>query len=96
MSGHKPGPWAYIKPDGITVRYPQVYSDTGPVCNATWTGDVRETHANARLIAAAPELLEALQGLAAGDFGAGEWTDVMEAFAQMARAAIKKATGGAA
>lgn len=60
---HTPGPWAHINPDGFTVRHPQVYSDTGPVCNATWLGDVRidELRANARLIAAAPELLEALQ-----------------------------------
>ena len=60
---HTPGPWAHINPDGFTVRHPQVYSDTGPVCNATWLGDVRidELRANARLISAAPELLEALQ-----------------------------------
>lgn len=59
---HTPGPWAHINPDGFTVRHPQVYSDTGPVCNATWLGDVRidELRANARLISAAPEMLEAL------------------------------------
>ena len=59
---HTPGPWAYIKPDGVTVRHPQVYSDTGPICHATWLGDgrLKELEANAALIAAAPDLLEAL------------------------------------
>lgn len=38
---HTPGPWAYIKPDGYTVRHHQIYSDTGPVCNATLLGDGR-------------------------------------------------------
>lgn len=58
-----PGPWARIIADGYTVRHPQIYSDTGPVANATWLGDGRldELNANARLIAAAPELLEAVQ-----------------------------------
>lgn len=59
---HTPGPWAFIDPDGLAVRHPQVYSDTGAICNVTWLGDGRidELRANARLIAAAPELLEAL------------------------------------
>ena len=60
---HTPGPWNRIIADGYTVRHPQIYSDTGPVANATWLGDGRldELNANARLIAAAPDLLEALK-----------------------------------
>ena len=83
---HTPGPWAHINPDGFTVRHPQVYSDTGPVCNATWLGDVRidELRANARLISAAPELLEALQEAAL-------WVD--GELKTKVRAAIAKATG---
>lgn len=83
---HTPGPLAYINPDGFTVRHPQVYSDTGPVCNATWLGDVRidELRANARLISAAPELLEALQEAAL-------WVD--GELKTKVRAAIAKATG---
>lgn len=57
---HTPGPWNRIIADGYTVRHPQIYSDTGPVANATWLGDGRldELNANARLIAAAPDLLK--------------------------------------
>lgn len=83
---HTPGPWAHTNPDGFTVRHPQVYSDTGPVCNATWLGDVRidELRANARLISAAPELFEALQEAAL-------WVD--GELKTKVRAAIAKATG---
>ena len=95
MSKHTPGPWAHINPDGYTVRHPQVYSDTGPVCNATWLGDgrINELRANARLIAAAPETLEALQEIVAAADGEG-WSQ-LDATLAKARAAIAKATGGA-
>lgn len=88
---HTPGPWAHINPDGFTVRHPQVYSDTGPVCNATWLGDGRidELRANARLIAAAPELLDALMELA-------DWYREHTGLPPTAaNAAIAKATGAA-
>lgn len=60
MNKHTPGPWDRIIADGYTVRHPQIYSDTGPVANATWLGDGRldELNANAKLIAAAPDLLK--------------------------------------
>ena len=63
MNKHTAGPWNRIIADGHTVRHPQIYSDTGPVANATWLGDGRvdELNANARLIAAAPDMFEALQ-----------------------------------
>ena len=66
MSKHTKGPWDRIIADGYTVRHPQIYSDKGPVANATWLGDGRldELNANARLISAAPELLAVLQELA--------------------------------
>lgn len=83
----RPGPWAYIKPDGIIVRHPQVYSDTGPVCNATWTGGVGETESNARLISAAPDLLDALNAMLSSPNDPRLWAN--------GRAAIAKATGGA-
>ena len=56
---HTKGPWGRIIADGYTVRHPQIYSDTGPVANATWLGDGRldELNANARLMASAPDLL---------------------------------------
>jgi len=89
---HTSGPWAFIVPDGVSVRHPQVYSDTGPVCNATWLGDgrLKELTANARLIAAAPDLLEALQNLLT-------WVQEPHPYSDRhaAIAAIVKATGGA-
>ncbi len=54
--------------------------------------ETRSSEANARLIAAAPELLEALETIAGFAPGNG---DVCEIIAKRARAAIAKATGGA-
>lgn len=98
------GPWAYINPDGFTVRHPQVYSDTGPVCNATWLGDgkIYELRANARLIAAAPDLLDALEECRFAlepydDVKPRDWSTDRERLRrahEAARAAIAKATGG--
>lgn len=51
------------------------------------------TEANARLIAAAPELLEALTKLASIDFGSYGWDEFAENAARAARTAIAKATG---
>ena len=48
-----------------------------------------------RLDAVNAQLLEALESLAAADFGAGEWTESAEQAALKARAAIKAAKGGA-
>ena len=95
-AAHTPGPWRVDSdPEGI-VR--GVVADDCMVCAMIgWDVEYEdEEKANARLMASAPDLLEALQGLATGDFGAGGWTDAMEAYAQKARAAITKATGGKA
>ena len=90
MKLHTPGPWGRIIADGYTVRHPQIYSDTGPIANATWLGDGRvdELNANARLISAAPDLLAALEALL--DYENGIQKAKAE---QMAYAAIKKAVG---
>ena len=90
MNKHTKGPWDRIIADGYTVRHPQIYSDTGPVANATWLGDGRldELNANARLISAAPDLLAALEALL--DYENGIQKAKAE---QMAYAAIKKAVG---
>lgn len=91
---HTPGPWAYIVPDGHVVRHPQIYSDFGPVANATWLGENKldQLKANARLIAAAPDLLEALGEIVSAADGDG-WSQ-LDADLRKARAAIAKATGG--
>jgi len=90
MSKHTDGPWSRIIADGYIVRHPQIYSDKGPVANATWLGDGRvdELNANARLISAAPDLLAALQEVIAAADGKG-W----EQLSPSLKKAIKKAVG---
>jgi hypothetical protein len=62
MSKHTPGPWA-VHP--VRARVDAFNSgDALPVCELLWPTDERteeETEANAALIAAAPDLLEALR-----------------------------------
>lgn len=113
MSKPTPGPWLIVeKPDAITVSswHIQIGSDALPFFpyrrafsgDGTKSGLVRddEKHANARLIASAPELLEALQGMVK-QFGYdvvhpnGLVHDEHEAI-RSAISAIAKATGGAA
>lgn len=61
MSAHTPGPWL-VNPFVARV-------DNGldsPICELLWPTSLRsedETEANGRLIAAAPELLEALKAI---------------------------------
>ena len=84
---HTPGPWrveterAYIQ---ITP------TDNVAICELWRRGNPELEMANARLIAAAPDLLEALEMLAAVDFGAD---GSVERGALLARIAIAKATG---
>lgn len=81
MSAYTPGPW---KAEG-----PRVYADRkGGSLIATMAWFPGEEAANARLIAAAPELLEALRVLVENG-GIGP-----ESMFDDARAAIAKATGG--
>lgn len=86
MSKHTPGPWVpACKTNIATHRHPAILSDGGQVAIATFQGGEPATDANARLIAAAPELLEALQMLM-------EFPNTGPA-TSAARAAIAKATG---
>jgi hypothetical protein len=80
---HTPGPWQRDD-KGRTIS-----SAKGPICEC-FSGPVgvEECDANERLIAAAPELLSALQGVVRV---ADRATDEFDA----ARAAIAKATGAA-
>ena len=88
-TGHTPGPWV-VHP---TTHHPAVRSvgtsDTGPrrICTVGSMNGNPVDKKNARLIAAAPELLEALQFVMAAS---GE--QLSTAFEQ-AEAAIAKATG---
>lgn len=96
MNKHTPGPWNRIKGDR------NVYSAAGTVCKtpAILGGGSAATNweANARLIAAAPDLLEALEELERSVF-AGSYEDpshdrIFRALKD-ARAAIVRARGEA-
>ena len=87
MSKHTPGPWAiYVNaPSDIVIR--KMSKDGYELCSIA---RVSSGYANARLIAAAPELLEAL----ADCVEHMHWTQPQgEAALKKAKAAIAKATG---
>ena len=91
MSNHTPGPWTF---NGRTVRGPHPKDPEGRtriVAEAIWDRGtyVDDAEANARLIAAAPELLEALEALVLDESKEYIPTRLWDA----ARAAIAKAKG---
>ena len=91
MSKHTPGPWIiYEFVDGYEIRAPEAecYVATASDPEAVWGAIGREE--DARLIAAAPELLEALENLLKVHEGEG---GTQHNAADMARAAIAKAKG---
>lgn len=101
MSKHTPGPWVVF--DG---HFPGIDGDDGKFSVLIYgeeleEGGIRgrtseEIAANARLIAAAPDLLEALDSLKSavveGWYSNGEW---WQEGIDLASAAIAKAKGGA-
>lgn len=82
MSKHTPGTWRGYKDQGVYVGegFDHPIFETGCGCCTETT----LTEADARLLAAAPDLLEALEGVMYWDNGKPEW--------EIARAAIAKAT----
>jgi len=86
---HTPGPW-FVTPDGHAVYEKDVFgyrADT--ICGLPSRSDSRA--ANARLIAAAPDLLAALESLVAKNYGQPQGVTVPAL--DIARAAIARATG---
>ena len=81
-----------MQANGANVRHPHIISDGGEIAITTWQGSEQKTNANARLIAAAPELLEALELLVDNPYREG--TEIDKRLRRIARAAIAKATGG--
>lgn len=93
MSKHTPAPWRVIKkeyPVGYS-EYEIAWSEDGElVC------DVVYTEADARLIAAAPDLLEALQAVQIDAVGIGSGENaISDKTREMVNAAIAKAEGKA-
>lgn len=84
---HTPGPW-FVTGTGLS-RYVEGRVRPGVLQEVAWCGATEvqdQMEANARLIAAAPELLEALKAvISVADRATVEF--------DMARAAIAKATG---
>lgn len=103
MNGHSKGPWRVV--DGSSPGVLYVEGPPLPITIITTALDIdfagsMEREANAYLIAAAPELLEALRGLdeaycRAGDSLSREERAEDRKRLMAARAAIAKATGAA-
>ncbi len=96
MSAHTPGPWPLklsVVQGTDGTMHPHAEIGAGRVNGKYFSVSGCISEDDARLIAAAPELLEALDVIASFAFGHG---DVCEIIAKRARAAIAKATGGAA
>ena len=97
MNKHTPGPWRLnennnwkTNPFSVTVRKFGVHSTTIANIPTRMTVPPHEQQANARLIAAAPDLLEALQTLPQGPLYTD---DEINLWVEKASAAIDKATG---
>ena len=101
MSKHTPGPWIGAGPsfgdplpryttEIVTEREDEDGAATS-ICELPFHHHDDENEANARLIAAAPELLEALKEIVDAADGAG-WEQLDPSF-KKARAAIARATG---
>lgn len=90
---HTPGPWRYVRGNGSPTTGQHMIAGAKP----GYLAEVRDcgsgnVEANARLIAAAPELLEALQ-LVVDTAENGGWPS---AVLVITKAAIAKAKGSAA
>jgi hypothetical protein len=90
MIKHTPGPWH--NKEGY--RFLNARSDKGVVADIRIVGGVitPEDKANARLIAAAPDMLQALRDIAAETTGYDN-EDIIAAIQGICRAAITKAQG---
>jgi hypothetical protein len=100
MSNHTPGPWYVL--DGRRVSWASPYREFGDgfssYCVAItheWPGLI-DAEANARLIAAAPDMLQALRRAVLALAFAAETSAAMRDDYEAVNAAIAKATGGVA
>lgn len=93
---HTPGPWAYIGNGDIVARSEKYCGGEKDIASVFMTTN-DEDEANARLIAAAPDLLKALNEIVSqiDQGGSGGKVFSRDACIAQARAAIAKVTGGA-
>jgi hypothetical protein len=91
---HTPGPWRYDKSHNAHPGAHRVLGPDGEVlADFGWIQRFDEAKANARLIAAAPELLETLRHLHTWLICPDTTTSAITAMRNMAAAAIAKAEG---
>lgn len=90
MTKHTPGPWHVVE-GKLTKSSLEVHANSRAICELWRSWDSETELANARLIAAAPEMLEALQMIA----NELPCLDNLMSDKEIARAAIAKATGEA-
>lgn len=89
---HTPGPWTFRRNFARTGEY-EIYSGEQPIAIVLNRADGVHDEEIAILIAAAPDLLEALQALVRGLFDGPDQSDAAMLVTN-ASAAIAKATGG--
>jgi hypothetical protein len=91
---HTPGPWKAIQPKHDPQAWDVVAENGGILAKLVW-GDV--SAANATLMAAAPELLAALEKMLEGgvDYAGNDYLEITlpDSYVAFARAAINKARG---
>ena len=94
MSKHAPGPWAVVDLGYDSGRQVYVADNTGTtVCDCDWSHTDDECEANARLIAAAPEMYEALKEAEAELYQVPPADNEQLRTLEIVRAAIAKAEG---
>lgn len=88
MDKHTPGPW---ERDGVEIYPVRGFRAQDAICSMSSGQDGDRLEANARLIAAAPELLEALIGVikAADHFGYAADSALIQARAAVASAGLR-------
>lgn len=98
VGAHTPGPWTATESGGLLFVIDagdyDHKADTGFFVGTVTDGGKEEHAANARLIAAAPDLLEALESLVSSEWMVTHsWGGDRDAVMAKARAAIAKARG---
>jgi hypothetical protein len=100
---HTPGPWGvtqftdviYVtRQDSIPVNGGMIATITSQLDGVNNDEKLKETYANARLIAAAPDLLDALQKISKELRTSNDRMKMIETIETLTNAAIAKAEGG--